>query len=136
MANSKSLDKLDTLQAKLQSLIYLFNLSYQALRWLQSHFRGHKFCYNFWDSLNQICNCGNSIESTKHYLLHCSNFKNEKQTLLQNVTTTKHDLLSMNKDVLTLLLLLYGNNTLTDSTNTFSSNSVVCYKIYSITIMF
>ena len=135
MANSKSLDKLDTLQAKLQSLIYLFNLSYQALRWLQSHFREHKFRYNFWDSLNQICNCGNSIESTKHYL-HCSNFKNEKQTLLQNVTTTKHDLLSMNKDVLTLLLLLYGNNTLTDSTNTFSSNSVVCYKIYNITIMF
>ena len=47
MVNSKSLDKLDTLQAKLQSLIYLFNLSYQALCWLQSHFREHKFRYNF-----------------------------------------------------------------------------------------
>ena len=54
-----------------------------------SHLREHKFRHNFRDSLNPICNCGSGIESTKHYLLHCSNFKNERQTLLQNVRTAK-----------------------------------------------
>ena len=40
-----------------------------------SHLREHKFRHNFRDSLNPICNCSNAIESTKHYLHHCSNFK-------------------------------------------------------------
>ena len=91
-----------------------------------SHFCEHKFRHNFRDSLNPICNCGNAIESTKHYLLHCSNFKNERQTLLQNVRTVNPNLLSMNEDALTHLLL-YGDNTLTDNTNTFLLNSVIEY---------
>ena len=47
-----------------------------------NHLREHIFRHNFWDSLNQICNCGNAIESTKHDFLHCSIFKNERQSLL------------------------------------------------------
>ena len=87
-----------------------------------SHLREHKFRHNFRDSLNPICNCGNAIESTKHYLLHCSNFKNERQTLLQNIRTVNPNLLSINEDALTHLLL-YGDNTLTNKTNTFLLNS-------------
>ena len=41
-----------------------------------SHSCEHKFRHNFLDSLNPTCNCDIVIESTKHYLLHCSNFKN------------------------------------------------------------
>ena len=40
-----------------------------------SHLREHKFHNNFWDSLNIIRNCSNSVESTKHYLFRCSNMK-------------------------------------------------------------
>ena len=86
------------------------------------HLREHKFQ----DSLNPISNCGNAIESTKHYLLHCSNFKNERFSLLQNVRIVNPDFLSMNKDFLTHLLL-YGDNTLTDNTNTFLLNSFIEY---------
>ena len=56
-----------------------------------------------------ICNCGNAIESTKHYLLHCSNFKNERQSLLQNVRIFNPNLLSMNEDALTHLRRQYFN---------------------------
>ena len=73
-----------------------------------SHLREHKFCHNFWGSLNQICNCGNSIESAKHYFLHCSNFKTERQSLLQKVRVVNPNPLSMKEDALTHLL--YGDN--------------------------
>ena len=86
----------------------------------------HKFCHNFWDSLNPICNCSSAIESTKYYLLDCSNFKNERQSLVENVRIVKQNLLSMTQDVLTHLLL-HGDNTLTDSTITFLLNSVIEY---------
>ena len=39
-----------------------------------SHFREHKFRHNFQDTLNPICSCGDDIESTIHYLLHCPNY--------------------------------------------------------------
>ena len=66
------------------------------------------------DSLNAICNCGNANETTEHPLLHCSNFKNERQSLLQNVTIVNPILQFMNGDVSTHLLL-YGHNTLPDN---------------------
>ena len=91
-----------------------------------SHLREHKFRHNFRNSLNPICNCSNSTESNNHYLLYCSNFKNERQTLLQNVRNVNPSLLSMNEDALTHLSL-YGDNTLTDNTNTFLLNSVIEY---------
>ena len=81
----------------------------------------YKFRHNF---LNRICNFGNATESTNHYLIQCSNFKNESQSFLQNVRIVNPDLLSMNEGVLTHLLL-YDDNTLTDNTNTFLLNSVI-----------
>ena len=91
-----------------------------------SYLREHKFRHNFRDSLNPICNCGNVIEPAKHYFLHSSNFKNERQFLLQNVRIVKPNLLSMNENALTHLLL-YGDNTLTDIRNTFLVNSFIEY---------
>ena len=63
-----------------------------------SHLREHKFHHNFLDSLNPTCNCGNAIESTKHYLLHCSNFKNQRQS--QNVRIVNPNRLSISKNAL------------------------------------
>ena len=88
-----------------------------------SHLLEHKFRHNFGDSVNPTCNYSNVTESAKYYLLHCWNFQNEKQSLLQNVLTVNPNLLSMNADLLTHLLL-YGNNILTGNTNTFPLNSV------------
>ena len=68
------------------------------------------------------------FHTSKHYLLHCSNFKNERQTLLQNVRIGNPNLLSMNEDAL-IHLLLYGDNSLTVNRNTFLLNSVIEYII-------
>ena len=102
------------------SLTYLTRLSI-----VLSHLLERKFRHNFQDSLSPICNCGNAIESIKHYF-HCSNFKEERQSLLQNVRIVNPIFLSMNEDALTRLLL-YGNDTSTDNTNTFLLNCVIEY---------
>ena len=42
-----------------------------------SHLREHKFKHSFQDSLNPFCSCGKGeVETTSHYLLHCSNYSN------------------------------------------------------------
>ena len=47
-----------------------------------SHLREHKFKHNFQDTLNPICNCGEDIETSSHYLLPCSLYTNERLALL------------------------------------------------------
>ena len=75
----------------------------EHLRWLL--LREHKLLHNFRNSLSPICNCRNAIESTKHCLFHCSNSKNERQFLPQNIRIVNQNLLSINEDALTDLLL-------------------------------
>ena len=50
-----------------------------------SHLREHKFKYNFQDTLNPNCNCSEDIESSCHYLLHCSLYTNERLALLNHI---------------------------------------------------
>ena len=47
-----------------------------------SHLEDHKFNHNFQDTLNQICNCGEDIETSCHYLLHSLLYTNERLALL------------------------------------------------------
>ena len=69
-------------------------------------------------------NRGNTTENITHYLLHCSNLKRERPSVQQNVRIIDSDLLFMNEETLTFLLL-YDDNSLTDSTNTILLNSVI-----------
>ena len=46
------------------------------------HLREHKLEHDFQDTLNPLCSCGNDVESTEHFLLHCPQFGNEKGTPL------------------------------------------------------
>ena len=43
-----------------------------------SHIREHKFQHIFQDTLNPICNCGEDIKTTSHYLLHCLDYLHER----------------------------------------------------------
>ena len=44
-----------------------------------SHLREHKFRHGFLDIFDPICSCRtNEIENTERYLLHCSNFANQR----------------------------------------------------------
>ena len=52
------------------------------LRFGLSYLKEHKFKRGFQDTLNPLCNCGNDVEFTEHFLLHCPQFFNERKTLL------------------------------------------------------
>ena len=62
-----------------------------------SHLREHKFKHNFQDCLNPICSCGLDIESTSHFLLHCSTFNDERFTLLSTLNKIDYKLLELTK---------------------------------------
>ena len=91
-----------------------------------SHLREHKFKYGFQDTLNPLCSCGNDVESTEHFLLHCPQFVNERRTLLSTLGNFNCSLLENTSKVLTQTLLL-GNTSLSESDNS---------KILSATIDF
>ena len=38
-----------------------------------SHLREHTFKHGFQDTLNPLYSCGNDVESTEYFLLHCPN---------------------------------------------------------------
>ena len=56
-----------------------------------SHFREHKFKYNFQNCLNPLCSCGLTIESTTYFLLHCPilNDKRHRLHLFQNIRVNR-----------------------------------------------
>ena len=39
-----------------------------------NHFGEHKFKHSFEDTINPLCNCGQDIESSTHFSLHCPFF--------------------------------------------------------------
>ena len=53
-----------------------------------SHFREHKLKHSFQDTTIPLCSCGLDIESIEHFLLHCSQFVNERRTLLSTIGTS------------------------------------------------
>ena len=79
-----------------------------------SHLREHKFKHGFQDTLNPLCSCGNDVESTEHFLLHCPQFANERRTLLSTLGNFNCSLLENTSNVLTQTLF-FGNTSLTPS---------------------
>ena len=82
-----------------------------------SHLREHKFKHSFQDTLNPICNCGEDIETTSHYLLHCPDYLHERKTLLNTVSCIIPNIFDFNNDQLTEILL-YGKEDLDNINNT------------------
>ena len=89
-----------------------------------SHLRKHKFRHNFQDTLNPIRSCGDDIETTIHYLLHCSNYSDEGRTLLeglQGIGEKIHD----KSDSQITELLLFGVSSNNDASNTYILNATI-----------
>ena len=93
-----------------------------------SHLNEHKFRHGFQDCLNPLCNCGTDVETTSHFLLHCPNFKPERQTLLSKIKVIDSSLLNRSEASITELLL-YGDSKLRDDSNSEILNSTVDYII-------
>ena len=91
-----------------------------------SHLREYKFRHNFQDTLNSICSCGQNIETTTHYLLHCSNYLNERMTLLTNLQNVEENILDKNYYRLPKIFL-FGDSSFNDAKNTIILNSNIQY---------
>ena len=46
------------------------------------HFKELKFRHTFVDAIYPLCRCGNFVESTTHFFLHCTHFSNQRMTSL------------------------------------------------------
>ena len=74
-----------------------------------SHLWEHKFKRGFLDSFNPICSCGQDIESSTHFLLHCSNYSNERLTFLNIIRNIDWNILD-NNDLKVTKSLLFGDS--------------------------
>ena len=63
------------------------------LRLCLSHLREHKFKHSFQDTMNPLCNCGQGIESSTNFFIHCPFFVNERRTLLSTIRSFDRKLL-------------------------------------------
>ena len=93
-----------------------------------SHLRKHKFKHSFQDCLNPLCLCGNDVETSSHFLLHCSTYSNERMTFLNKIKNINYGILELSDTIMTKTLL-FGDSLLSDSTNTLILNSTIGYVI-------
>ena len=105
----------------------------KLLSWLRlglSHLREHKFKDSFQDSLNSFCSCGKGeVETSSHYLLYCSNYSEERLTLLNTIKNIDMSILQQSDSKFTTVLLFsdfsFGNNR-----NTFILDTTIDYIIW------
>ena len=91
-----------------------------------NHLREDKFKHSFQDVLNPICSCGSNIETSCHYLISCPIFDAGQNTLLNNIRQIAPGILKLNLSQITYVLL-YGNYSLKNETNTEILNSTMNY---------
>ena len=77
-----------------------------------SHIKEHKFRHNFQDSIDSICNCGNRVETTINYFLHCANFSLERQTHFDNIWNVDETILSENDNSIVNTFITVGKGIL------------------------
>ena len=91
-------------------------------RLVLSHLREYKFKHNFQDTLNSICNCGEDIESSCQYVLHCWFYTNEGLTLLNDIQGIHKSILEIS-DSRIVGVLLHGRNFLVISSDANTLNA-------------
>ena len=70
-----------------------------------SHLKEHNFKHNFQDSADPLFSCGNDIDSTAHFFLHCANFTTKRQTLLNKIKNINASILAENENSVVRTLL-------------------------------
>ena len=95
-----------------------------------SRLREHKFKHSFQHTLHPLCNCGQDIESTTLFFLHCPFLFNERRTLLSTIPSLDSKLLDFPNYDLTQTLL-FGNTFQTSSNNFKIINASIDYILSS-----
>ena len=94
-----------------------------------SHLGEHKFKHSFQDSLNPFCGCGkDEVETSSHYLLHCSNYSEERLALLNTIKNIEMSILQQSDSKFTRVLL-FGDTSFDNNKNTFILNATIDYII-------
>ena len=74
------------------------------------------FKHNFQDCLNPICSCGQEIETTSHFLLHCLNYRCARKTFFEKINLIDSNILQQS-DLSITNDLLFGSEKLKDDKN-------------------
>ena len=89
-----------------------------------SHRREHKFKHGFQDSLSAICSCGNNMETSARFLLHCPHYSNERSTFLNTIRNINRHIFDKN-NLQTTETLLYGDSSLDNKRKTLILNATI-----------
>ena len=90
-----------------------------------SHLREHKFRHVFLDIVDPICSCRtNTVENTEHYLLHCSNFANQRTVLFDDLRNIDINYGPLDSSTLSRMLL-FGNPKFSDNVNSGIIEAVI-----------
>ena len=89
-----------------------------------SHLFGYKFRHIFQDTFNPICGCGDDIETTTDYLLHCPNYLHERRTHLDNFQIIGENIHDKNDSQISELHL-FGVSSNNDASNTCILNATI-----------
>ena len=82
-----------------------------------SHLREYKFRHGFLDIVDPICSCRtNAVENIEHYLLHCSNFANQRTVLFHDLRNIGIDYGPLDSSTFSRILL-FGNPNFSDNVN-------------------
>ena len=70
-----------------------------------SHLGDHKFRHNFQDCVSPMCYCGQDIETTTHFLLHCPNHHCARKTLFHKINQVSGTISRQSDSTITKILL-------------------------------
>ena len=93
-----------------------------------SHLREHKFKHSSQDCPSPLCFCGTEIETSTHNLLHCPTYTNKRMTVLNKIKSINCSILEFS-DAAVTNVFLFGDNNLSDSSNTLILTSTIDYII-------
>ena len=103
-----------------------------------SHLQEHKFKHGFLDSLNPTCSRGQDIERLTRFLLHCSNYSNERLTFLNITRNTDRNILNKNH-LKVMETFLYGDSPYDGTNNTLTINGtmelLIASKRFNVTLV-
>ena len=88
------------------------------------HLGDHKFRHNFQECVSPTCYCGQDIETTVHFLLHCPNHHCARKTLFHKINQVSGTI-SRQSDSTITKILLFGDNKLDFETNKILQMSTV-----------
>ena len=94
-----------------------------------SHLREHKLKYSFQDSLNPFCSHRKGeVESSSYYLLHCSNYSEERLALLNTTKNIDMSILQQSDPKFAGVFLL-GDTSFDNNKKTFILHTTIDYII-------